>query len=285
MLAAWSGLGIYRRAHMLHTAAKVVVRELGGSPQRLPRHGASCPVLDATPPPQSPALPSEKQLPWSMEMSGAFCGVSSGSNWRQRGLAHRCRVTRSRTAGRFQSGGDGTGRDRLHAPRARLSNLSSSRVVRNPGRDGWKRSGRPPAKARNPLCTRFSGRRGVPGAAPARRVVDARNVGAALNGIPAGTTESHPKGQERQKHWPCRYSTSVYIATFHHRYRLHGSCLGPHGEQKHSGQMDPSSAAAKGCNDGTGAKFQKAIDRSEAGFGNGKTRHFRRRSAARRFII
>ena len=30
MLAAWSGLGYYRRARMLHAAAKVVVRELGG---------------------------------------------------------------------------------------------------------------------------------------------------------------------------------------------------------------------------------------------------------------
>jgi A/G-specific adenine glycosylase len=30
VLAAWSGLGYYRRARMLHTAAKVVVRELGG---------------------------------------------------------------------------------------------------------------------------------------------------------------------------------------------------------------------------------------------------------------
>jgi A/G-specific adenine glycosylase len=30
VLAAWSGLGYYRRARMLHAAAKVVVRELGG---------------------------------------------------------------------------------------------------------------------------------------------------------------------------------------------------------------------------------------------------------------
>jgi A/G-specific adenine glycosylase len=34
VLAAWSGLGYYRRARMLHAAAKVVVRERGG---RLPR--------------------------------------------------------------------------------------------------------------------------------------------------------------------------------------------------------------------------------------------------------
>src|SRR6202011_5140670 len=30
VLAAWSGLGYYRRARMLHAAAKVVVRERGG---------------------------------------------------------------------------------------------------------------------------------------------------------------------------------------------------------------------------------------------------------------
>src|SRR5437868_3185227 len=30
VLAAWSGLGYYRRARMLHAAARVVVRELGG---------------------------------------------------------------------------------------------------------------------------------------------------------------------------------------------------------------------------------------------------------------
>jgi A/G-specific adenine glycosylase len=35
VLAAWSGLGYYRRARMLHAAGKVVVRELGGEfPQR-----------------------------------------------------------------------------------------------------------------------------------------------------------------------------------------------------------------------------------------------------------
>jgi len=31
VLAAWSGLGYYRRARMLHAAAKVIVRELGGN--------------------------------------------------------------------------------------------------------------------------------------------------------------------------------------------------------------------------------------------------------------
>ena len=36
VLAAWSGLGYYRRARMLHAAAKVVVRELGG---KFPRTG------------------------------------------------------------------------------------------------------------------------------------------------------------------------------------------------------------------------------------------------------
>src|SRR6267154_3702174 len=30
VLAAWSGLGYYRRARMLHAAAKVIVQELGG---------------------------------------------------------------------------------------------------------------------------------------------------------------------------------------------------------------------------------------------------------------
>ena len=30
VLAAWSGLGYYRRARLLHAAAKVVVQELGG---------------------------------------------------------------------------------------------------------------------------------------------------------------------------------------------------------------------------------------------------------------
>src|ERR1700687_539111 len=31
VLAAWSGLGYYRRARMLHAAAKVIVREYGGT--------------------------------------------------------------------------------------------------------------------------------------------------------------------------------------------------------------------------------------------------------------
>src|SRR5262250_656806 len=39
VLAAWSGLGYYRRARMMHQAAKVIAKELGG---KFPTTAAEC---------------------------------------------------------------------------------------------------------------------------------------------------------------------------------------------------------------------------------------------------
>ena len=47
MLAAWSGLGYYRRARMMHSAAKVIARELGATVCTPRGPGClTCPVIE-----------------------------------------------------------------------------------------------------------------------------------------------------------------------------------------------------------------------------------------------
>ena len=66
VLAAWSGLGYYRRARMLHKAAQFIVLEREG---RLPAARPSCARcrgLASIPLRRLPALPLARRLPWWM---------------------------------------------------------------------------------------------------------------------------------------------------------------------------------------------------------------------------
>ena len=74
VLAAWSGLGYYRRARMLHKAAQFVVAELQRPDSRAPpRSCARCPASGSTPAPPSPASPSARASRWWMATSSACC--------------------------------------------------------------------------------------------------------------------------------------------------------------------------------------------------------------------
>ena len=113
VLAAWSGLGYYRRARMLHAAAKKIVREHESNFPATPPSFSTCPALDDTQPPPSPAFPSRNQsrswmATWSVcweefpaNISVAKkCGSSPDNCWMQ-------------SPRRFQPGDDGIGRDGL----------------------------------------------------------------------------------------------------------------------------------------------------------------------------
>ena len=74
VLAAWSGLGYYRRARMMHAAAKLIVRERKGKfPGRLLPNGATCRASGATPRRRSLASRSVSQLRLWTGMSSASC--------------------------------------------------------------------------------------------------------------------------------------------------------------------------------------------------------------------
>jgi len=115
VLAAWSGLGYYRRARMLHAAAKVVVREHGGE---FPRTAAALRELPGVGRYTAAAISSiafgepvavvdgnvERVL--QRMRASAFPAKRSGSGWRS---------AQSRTARRLQSGHHGVGSYGVHA--------------------------------------------------------------------------------------------------------------------------------------------------------------------------
>ena len=79
VLAAWSGLGYYRRARMLHAAAKVVVRERGGKFPRRRRDGGLCRAWDGTRRRRLPASRWVSRWRWWMGMwSGCCSGFRGG---------------------------------------------------------------------------------------------------------------------------------------------------------------------------------------------------------------
>ncbi len=135
VLAAWSGLGYYRRARMLHAAAKVVVREHGG------KFPATAEELRA--------LPGIGRYTAAAIASIAFgepVAVVDGNVERvlQRLSGRRLAgaelwqaaedVARSQAARRLQSGHDGAGCDGVYAAGAGVLDLSGGRTVRDAGR-------------------------------------------------------------------------------------------------------------------------------------------------------
>ena len=71
VLAAWSGLGYYRRAKLLHKAAQFVVREHQGSLPRTAEQLRMLPESGSTRPRPMQASPLAMQWRWSMETSSA----------------------------------------------------------------------------------------------------------------------------------------------------------------------------------------------------------------------
>jgi len=67
VLAAWSGLGYYRRARMLHQCARELAQSTQGGFRNVPKTSRICPASDATRLPPSPASRLPSQSRWSME--------------------------------------------------------------------------------------------------------------------------------------------------------------------------------------------------------------------------
>ena len=125
VLAAWSGLGYYRRARMLHAAAKLIARDLEG---KFPTTAKE--LLD---------LPGIGRYTSAAIASIAFdepIAVVDGNV--ERVLLRTS--GRSLASRRFQSGNHGAGSDGLHPTRSVVSDVPRHRSMRNPRRKhkDWK---------------------------------------------------------------------------------------------------------------------------------------------------
>ena len=110
VLAAWSGLGYYRRARMMHAAAKVIVKEHGG------RFPETIPELRALPGIGRYTAAAIASIVFDTAGGGRRRKrrTRPGTGLRSRSLRGRCVassriVTQPQTPRRFQSGHDGTG--------------------------------------------------------------------------------------------------------------------------------------------------------------------------------
>ena len=134
VLAAWSGLGYYRRARMLHQCARRIAAQHGGC---FPRKSEA-----------SLALPGIGRYTAAAIASIAFAepvAVVDGNVERvlrtidrhqsdpAANLATCTGASRPVPARRFQSGHDGTGRNRVRAARAPLLRLPGPEMVRHAG--------------------------------------------------------------------------------------------------------------------------------------------------------
>ena len=159
VLAAWSGLGYYRRARSLHAAAREVVREHGGRVPdepaafaRLPgvgrytagavlsiAYGRPLPALDGN---AARVLSRLEALPASVrDPAGA------------RRLWERAAALVPRAAARrLEPGADGAGRHRLHAARAALRGLPGASPL-----PGARSRARGRTSRRRPRAARGSG--------------------------------------------------------------------------------------------------------------------------------
>ncbi len=81
VLAAWSGLGYYRRARMLHAAAKIVARERGGNSLRLRRNCGRFRESGAIPRQRSPASRSGSRSLSSTAMSSGCWSAFPENGW------------------------------------------------------------------------------------------------------------------------------------------------------------------------------------------------------------
>ena len=78
VLAAWSGLGYYRRARMLHKAAKFITEERGGVLPSTAAELRTLPGIGNIPAPRSPVSPSAKAFLCLMATSNVSCYVCWG---------------------------------------------------------------------------------------------------------------------------------------------------------------------------------------------------------------
>ena len=188
VLARWSGLGYYRRARMLHQAARVVVKESGGV---IPRTVAELRKL-----PGSRALHGcghcEHRLRRARGGGGWQCGAGVEPAGRRTARGRLGLAAGAGTAGRLHAGGgtpgigrrrlepgdDGAGSDGLHAAESAVPGVSAASLVpRSWGCDGPPK-GRAQTGAHDAGADRAQALR-LPGTAAGGCGEDGRDVGAA----------------------------------------------------------------------------------------------------------
>ena len=169
VLAAWSGLGYYRRARMLHAAAKVVVRERGG---KFPETAEGLRELPGVGRYTAAAIASIAFGEAVAVVDGNVERVLQRFSGQQLAgeefwLAAEALLDRA-ASGRFQPGDDGTGSDRVHAAGAGVPDLSGGGVVRDARGDGGIGKEVAAEEAGDSLRFGLPRWRGVSGAAGAR---------------------------------------------------------------------------------------------------------------------
>ncbi len=206
VLAAWSGLGYYRRARMLHAAAKKIVKEHGG------KFPASAEDLRALPGIGRYTAAAIASIAFDQPVAVVDGNVErvlqrvQGKNLAGEELWTAAGELLSRAAsGRFQPGHDGIGRDRMFAAAAPMSLVPGIRSLCDTRRTAKANKGNSPDEATHPLHARLPERISLPGSAFQGFDAHARHVGVA--------------GDGRQ-----RNSRSLaHCKAFHHRDRLCGS--------------------------------------------------------------
>ncbi len=225
VLAAWSGLGYYRRARMLHAAAKCIAGELHGEfpstadgLKQLPGIGRYTAAAVASIAFGEPVAVVDGNV--ERVLSRFFASnPSSGKN-----LAVRRNSARLLPSRRFQSGHDGAGRDCLHPARTCMPDLSCDGSVRHARRTPARAEAGSPEETRNSFRSRPPQRFGLPDPAIARCAPHGFHVGVARN-------HTGPGPCAKAAHRPQSFGESeiaralVHPASFHHRHRLHRAGL------------------------------------------------------------
>ncbi len=209
VLAAWSGLGYYRRARMLHAAAKVVVRS----------HGGKFPASEA----KLRELPGIGRYTAAAIASISFdepLAVVDGNVERVlqrlvrkpvdgRGIVEsRKRIAGRSASRRFQSGDDGVRRDRLYFAGTGMPDVPRSHTVPDARRAGDNNSAGPTEETGDTLCARAPRSQGIFGAARAGCIANGGDVGVTRNA--------------KQKR--CKQSV-IYATAFDHGNELHSKSV------------------------------------------------------------
>ena len=182
VLAAWSGLGYYRRARMMHAAAKVIVKQHGGrfpggvaELRALPGIGRYTAAAIASIVFDAPAAVVDGNV--ERVLGRVFgTGLAGEDFWQTAEDSAESQASR-----RFQPGHDGTGRNRMPAPPAAMFRLSGVRPLRHARTPRAAKTIESSEAARYLLRARSSQPLGFPGAAAETCVPDAGHVGIAGN--------------------------------------------------------------------------------------------------------
>ena len=152
MLAAWSGLGYYRRARMLHAAAKKIVKEHGGKFPASAEDLRALPGIGRYTAAAIASIAFDEARRSGRWKRGASATARAGKKSGGRGVVERRgRIAQSAASGRLQPGHDGIGCNRLPAATAPMSVVPSVRSVRDTRRTAPTGKANSPDEARNSL--------------------------------------------------------------------------------------------------------------------------------------